>query len=64
MRDSGKSLAGKQVLVFGAGKSGVAASSLLVSCHAHPVLYDGNESLTEEAVRESSAIRAARGSGL
>ena len=61
MRDSGKSLAGKQVLVFGAGKSGVAASSLLVSCHAHPVLYDGNESLTEEAVREKFGDQGSEG---
>lgn len=44
-------LRGKQVLVFGAGRSGIAASMLLAACGACPVLYDGNESLTEDAVR-------------
>lgn len=45
-------LSGKQVLVFGAGRSGVGASSLLLHAGARPVLYDGNEKLTEKAVRE------------
>ena len=45
-------LRGKKVLVFGAGRSGVGASTLLRDCGAVPVLYDGNESLSESAVRE------------
>ena len=61
MRDSGKELAGKQILVFGAGRSGVAASSLLAACGADPVLYDGNESLTEESVRESFGGQGSEG---
>ncbi len=44
-------LSGKKVLVFGAGRSGVGASSLLRSVGALPVLYDGNEKLTQEGVR-------------
>ena len=51
MRHEKTSLQGKQVLVFGAGRSGVAASALLLKNGAKPVLYDGNESLTEDAVR-------------
>ena len=45
-------LKGKQVLVFGAGRSGVAASLLLLGSGACPVLYDGNESLEEVSVRK------------
>lgn len=44
-------LKGKKVLVFGAGRSGVGASSLLREVGALPVLYDGNEKLTEDGVR-------------
>ena len=45
-------LKGKQVLVFGAGRSGVGAATLLLERGAWPVLYDGNEKLTQEKVRE------------
>ena len=45
-------LKGKQVLVFGAGRSGVGAATLLLERGALPVLYDGNEKLTQEKVRE------------
>lgn len=51
MSQNGIDLKEKQVLVFGAGRSGVAASCLLRDHGAHPVLYDGNASLTEDAVR-------------
>ncbi len=44
-------LRGKKVLVFGAGRSGVGASSLLRAVGAVPVLYDGNEKLTQDGVR-------------
>jgi len=42
----------KKILVFGAGKSGIGAVSLLSAVHARPVLYDGNESLTIEDVEK------------
>ncbi len=45
-------LKGKKVLVFGAARSGVGASTLLREVGARPVLYDGNEKLTQEGVRE------------
>ena len=52
-------LSGKRVLVFGAGRSGQGAASLLLAAGASPVLYDGNEKLTEEAVRKSLSSSAA-----
>ncbi len=45
-------LQGKSVLVFGAARSGVGASVLLRKVGAIPILYDGNEKLTEHAVRD------------
>lgn len=42
---------GKQVLVFGSGISGVAASRLLLREGAEVVLYDGNENLDETKIR-------------
>jgi UDP-N-acetylmuramoylalanine--D-glutamate ligase len=42
---------GKQVLVFGAGKSGIDAASLLKLSGAAPVVYDQNEQLDPEEVR-------------
>ena len=45
-------LKGKKVLVFGAGRSGAGASKLLRDCGAMPVLYDGNESLSESDIRK------------
>ena len=43
---------GKYVLVFGSGISGVAASRLLLKEGAEVVLYDGNEKLEPEKIRE------------
>ena len=43
-------LTGKKVLVFGAGISGIGAADLLCQVQAVPVIYDGNEKLTEEEV--------------
>ena len=40
-------LAEKRVLVFGTGISGISAAKLLEQAGAMPVLYDGNEALTE-----------------
>ena len=62
MEHGRQDLSGKQVLVFGAGRSGVAASALLAENGAVPVLYDGNEALTREAVREQFASAGADGS--
>ncbi len=45
-------LTGKTVLVVGAGKSGIAAAGLLHSRNIDAILYDSNETLTEDAVRE------------
>lgn len=42
----------KKVLIIGTGLSGIAAARLLHKVNAEVILYDGNESLTEEAVRE------------
>lgn len=43
---------GKKVLVFGSGISGIGAVKLLEDHGAEVVLYDGNEKLTEDIVRE------------
>ena len=43
----------KKVLVVGCGKSGIAAMKLLASSGADAILYDGNETLSEEKVRET-----------
>lgn len=45
-------VSGKKVLVFGSGISGTGAVKLLEAQGAEVVLYDGNEKLTEESVRE------------
>ena len=45
-------LTGKSVLVVGAGISGIGSATLLEEKGALPILYDGNEKLTEETVRE------------
>ena len=45
-------LQGKKVLAVGAGKSGVAAVGLLLKMGAKPVLFDSNEKLTVEEMRE------------
>lgn len=44
-------LKGKKVLVFGAGKSGIGACSLLNRLGAVPVLYDGNGKADSDAIR-------------
>lgn len=44
-------LAGKKVLVFGAGISGIGAARLLLDASSDVVLYDGNEALDENSVR-------------
>lgn len=43
----------KNVMVFGSGISGIAASRLLQSVGAKPILYDGNESLDKAALQKS-----------
>ena len=45
-------LTGKKVLVVGTGISGIGSAKLLEEQGALPILYDSNEKLTEEAVRE------------
>ena len=54
-------VAGKKVLVFGSGISGIGAVKLLEENGADVVLYDGNEKLTEADVRaklqEGSKVR-------
>ncbi len=47
---------GKTVLIIGTGKSGIAAAELLAKKNAKLFLYDGNEKLTEETVREKSPV--------
>lgn len=43
-------LAGKRVLVFGSGKSGIGAAELLGQVGACPLIYDGNAEIDKEAV--------------
>lgn len=43
----------KNVLVVGAGKSGIGSVGLLLNIDARPILYDGNEKLDEAEVRAS-----------
>lgn len=45
-------LDGKNVLVFGSGISGIGAADLLKKVGANPVIYDGNENLNPEDIRE------------
>ncbi|MCC6094934.1 MAG: UDP-N-acetylmuramoyl-L-alanine--D-glutamate ligase [Eubacterium sp.] len=42
----------KKVLVFGSGKSGIGAARLLLAKGAVPIIYDGNTSADQEAVRQ------------
>lgn len=49
-------LAGKKFLVFGTGISGIAAAELLVSRGFSVLLYDGNEKLKEDTIREKSKL--------
>lgn len=43
---------GKKVLVVGSGKSGIGAAGLLSAVGAVPVLFDGNEELDVEEIRQ------------
>ena len=45
------SLEGKKVLVFGSGISGIGAADLLTAVGACPVIYDGNDRLRAEDIR-------------
>lgn len=45
-------LQGKKVLVIGSGISGIGAAGLLYQLGAVPILYDGNEQLKPEDIRE------------
>ena len=42
----------KKVLVFGSGKSGIAASRLLLKNDAEVILYDGNKSIDSEKLKK------------
>ena len=42
----------KKVLVFGTGISGIGAAELLEQVNAYPILYDGNDKVKEEEIRE------------
>ena len=46
-------LKNRKVLVFGSGKSGIAAAMLLEKKGAKPVIYDGNDRLNEEDIRSN-----------
>lgn len=43
-------LQGKRICVFGSGKSGIGAASLLVKKGAFPIIYDGNDKLDPKEV--------------
>lgn len=47
---------GKKFLVVGTGISGIAATELLVKENLEVLLYDGNEELKEEEIREKSPL--------
>lgn len=49
-------LKGKKVLVVGCGKSGIGAAQLLEQAGACPVLFDGNEKLDVEALKEKTGF--------
>ena len=55
----------KKVLVFGSGKSGIGAASLLLQTGADPVIYDGNEKADTDAIHKKlrEALQAAAQSG-
>lgn len=50
-------LKGKKVLVVGCGKSGIGAAQLLMQAGAWPVLFDSNEKLDVEALREKTGFQ-------
>ena len=45
-------LEGKRVLVAGTGISGIGAANLLTEAGIETVLYDGNEALNKEEIRQ------------
>ena len=47
---------GKKFLVVGTGISGIAATELLVKKNLEVLLYDGNEALKEQEIREKSPL--------
>lgn len=47
---------GKKFLVVGTGISGIAATELLVKKNLEVLLYDGNEALEEQEIREKSPL--------
>lgn len=49
-------LKGKKVLVVGCGKSGIGSARLLEQAGACPVLYDGNEKLDVQALKEKTGF--------
>ena len=51
-------LKNKTVLVFGSGKSGIAAAALLEKIGAGVILYDGNEKLNSEEIKERISSEA------
>ena len=59
MKHTKTDIKGKQVLVFGTRRSGIAAGLLLLENGACPVLYDGDENREEASVREAF-VQAAR----
>lgn len=52
MKYSKRDFTGKHVIVAGTGISGIGAVKLLDKCNADITLYDGNEALKEEDIRE------------
>lgn len=55
-------VAGKKVLVFGSGISGIGAVKLLEENGADVVLYDGNEKLLKQTCAQSFRKEAKPGS--
>lgn len=51
-----KDLFQKKVIVAGSGKSGIGAVKLLVQAGADVILYDGNENLSEQEIKEKLPI--------
>ena len=49
-------LEGKKVLVVGTGKSGIAATQLLLKNNVKTVLFDGNNELNIEELKENNPI--------
>ena len=56
-------LKNKKVLVFGSGISGIAAAVLLTKEGAKPVIYDGNDKLDPELIRNKIDEKAGQKCG-